>query len=110
MIKRRIIFGLGVALILYIAAYALLSAMGKYEPSQTGQVRWGFGLSVTDVEVWRPKFVHLRVWRGIDGKMQAQANLLGWLFLPLEIADRRWCHPSLPYIPERQNTENGRTQ
>jgi hypothetical protein len=82
--------------LLYIISYAALSLLGSPAASQSGKLKYMMGLSISDVEVWRPKFVYLKIYNGLDGKTQISANTLGWIFLPLEILDRRYWHPTKP--------------
>jgi hypothetical protein len=90
--------------VLYVAVYVVLSLLGKSTPSQSGRFNYPPGHALTDIEVWRPKFVWLKVQLDPNGVTQTSANFLGWLFLPLELLDRRYWHPTQPYFEGQHAT------
>jgi hypothetical protein len=105
--KLHLIWKLAFAsLLVYIMVYGVLSAFGSYTPSQSGKIRYPMGLSITDVEVWRPPLVRLKIYKDSNGIIQTSTNFLGWMFLPLELLDRRYWHPTKSYFPTK-NTEQG---
>jgi hypothetical protein len=91
----RLFLTFAVLVLIYVGTYALLSLNGSYVSSQTGDVRLANGGPViNDVQVWRPKFVRLRIFLNERGEIEREANFLGWFFYPLELMDRRHWHLS----------------
>ncbi|MGJ8654361.1 MAG: hypothetical protein ACSHX8_13965 [Opitutaceae bacterium] len=80
------------ATMLYALSYATVSAFGHYEPTQSGEARYEFGLSITDVEIWNPKGIEFKRMKDIEGSYQTSANLLGHLYTPLILVDRMFIH------------------
>ena len=81
-------------MLVYVGSYGALSAAGDYRASQTGKLRYSFGLSVTDVHHWQPRFMGWEPFRDVSGKDTSRGDLLGYFYSPLIRLDRAWCHPS----------------
>lgn len=92
---KRIFIVCGALLLLYIASYVVLSAMGSYRWSQSGRLRYSFGLSVTDIEIWSPRGMTWEPFRNIYGADTTRGDLLGYLYSPLIALDRAWLHPTI---------------
>ena len=89
-LKLRITIGF---LFLYIASYVIFSCFGGYIPTQSGEIRYkNIGLSVTDVHLWKPKFVFGQLFRTIGGKLTYRGNILGYIYAPLVIIDHKCFH------------------
>ena len=87
-------------LILYVGSYIELSCMGNYIWSQSGEIRWSTSyLSITDIIIWKPKFIWWRIFRDIDGEYVVQANLLGYLYTPLIYFDQKYIHKTKRIFP-----------
>ena len=83
----------------YVGSYVAFSARGGYHASQTGKLRYSFGLSVTDVWHWQPRFMSWEPFRDVGGNDTSRGDLLGYLYSPLIRVDRAWRHPS-QYLSE----------
>ena len=77
---------------LYIGSYIVFSCLGDYVPTQSGEMRYKMGLSVTDIHLWKPKFVYGQLFRTIRGKLTYHGNVLGFIYAPLVIIDQKFCH------------------
>ena len=88
-----------VFLFLYIGSYAIFSYFGSYLPTQSGTVRYDFGLAVTDVQQWQPKFIYGHLFRTIDEKLTYHGNTMGIVYAPLVILDQKYIHRT-QYIKE----------
>lgn len=93
-IWRAIKIGCGL-LAVYVGVYVILSWNGGYTWTQSGQVRYGFGLSVTDLEQWQPRFCFCQRFKTIDGSWITRANALGYTFAPLILLDQTYIHPTV---------------
>lgn len=91
--KRQRILLFILAPLTYIGVYIVLTANGSWALSQTGNVRYGFGLAASDVQHWSPVGVRWERFRTITGETSSRANVLGYLFSPLIRLDRAWLHP-----------------
>ena len=95
--RRRVVrlFLAAIALtILYVGSYVILSARGEYVWSQTGKLRYTFGLSVTDIVIWDPAAAHWEPFRDIYGNDTSRGEPVGYFYSPLIRLDRKWWHPS----------------
>ena len=80
--------------IFYVGSYGVMSAGGEYYFSQSGTLRYSFGLSVSDVSIWYPKYLYWEPFKNIDGKQTSRGTNLGYYFAPLIMIDRAWLHPT----------------
>jgi len=83
---------------IYLIAYVVLSHYGAYMLTQSGEVRWGFGLSASDIEQWQPRFVLCQRFHNIDGGTSLRANPLGYIFAPLVLLDQSFVHKTAHLI------------
>lgn len=91
---KRSLLALGALLILYVGSCICLSAAGEYRFSQTGKRRYTFGLSMTDVIHWYPKWLYWEPFRNVYDVDTIRGNFLGYVYSPLIRIDRAWFHPS----------------
>jgi len=92
--RKRISIVMLSALAAYVVSYVILSLCGAYEFGQSGKMRYSFGLSVSDIEQWQPRFVHCRIFQQVDGTTTLQANPLGYVFAPAILLDQKLFHPT----------------
>jgi len=93
MSRKWIIRTLGICASAYVGSYAVLAAFGSYGFQQSGRVRYSFGLSASDLEMWQPKYARFQSnFRTIDGKEVARGNALGYFYSPLIALDRMLFH------------------
>jgi hypothetical protein len=92
-IQRGLLVFLAV-IVLYVGLYCCLSARGSYQFMQTGRIRYGFGLSVSDVSMWQPEFIRWQQFTNVEGSATTRGNILGYVFCPLIILDRWLVHPT----------------
>jgi hypothetical protein len=90
--------------LVYVGAYAALSAAGAWYWSQTGKLRYTSGLSVSDVERWHPAWARWEPFHNIYGQDTSRGNTAGYFFSPLIRLDRRWFHPDRELFPATQPT------
>lgn len=82
--KHRILALLAAAVGVYLAVYAVLSAVGGYsERLYVTRHRYWFGLGIPTSQIWEPLFVKNTPW---------ERNVPGWIFAPCVWVDRRWWH------------------
>ena len=93
-LTRRLKIALGV-LAAYVTVYLILSLSGGYIVTQSGQMRYGFGLSVSDVQQWQPRFASCQRFLQVDGSWTLHANLLGYVFAPLIFLDQTLVHRTI---------------
>ena len=84
-----------VCLGIYVGSYTVLSLFGSYYGSQSGTLRYYFGLSVTDRLIWQPAVIRGRLFTTIEGKKVYQANLAGYFFMPLLLFDQKFIHKTI---------------
>jgi len=89
--RRRILGGMVAG---YFLIYAALAFNGQYDWSQSGHLRYGGGLSVTDRVVWNPRLTWWEPFRDVTGQDTTRGNLLGYLYSPLISLNRQWVHPT----------------
>lgn len=92
--KRIALLAVGGLLAIYVLSYAILSANGGYVLTQSGRVRYGFGLAVSDIEQWQPRWAWCQRFRRIDGSHTLRGNWLGYAYAPLILLDQKWIHPT----------------
>ena len=92
-IRRYSLAALGVVLF-YVGSYCCLSASGGYCFGQSGRVRYGFGLSVSDISIWHPKFLYWQRFTNVRGAKTTHGNILGYVYCPLIALDRWLVHPT----------------
>ena len=90
-LQRRLKIALG-ASAAYVLVYVVLSVSGGYIWTQSGQVRYGHGLSVSDLQQWQPRFAFYQWFRQVDGAWTLRANFLGYVFAPLILLDQSLVH------------------
>jgi hypothetical protein len=99
MIKKWIIGIASLLLVAYAGSYAILSVMGDYQGSQSGNIRYETGLAVTDISIWKPKGIwYQSEFIAADGKKVSRGNSLGFFYAPLVVLDRKVFHRTSPYI------------
>ena len=91
---RRYLLTLLAAVLLYVGSYCCLSASGGYYFGQSGRVRYGFGISVSDVSIWQPKFLQWQRFTNAGGEETTRDNFPGYVFCPLIAMDRWLVHPT----------------
>ena len=91
---QRKSFRTAVVLALYIGSYSILSANGEYRWRPSGKHRYGFGMAMSDLSLWSPAGMHWERRKSVSGEYIIDADPLGWFYLPLIAADRRWIHPT----------------
>ena len=101
LLRRKALLAV-VALALYIGSYAVLSLNGGYRWRPSGEHRYGFGMAMFDLSLWCPAGMHWERRKSVSGDYVIDADPLGWFYLPLISADRRWFHPttSVFNVPE----------
>jgi hypothetical protein len=77
----------------YLGSYAVLSANGNWNWSQTGNKRYASGLAVSDVERWHPAYARWERYTSVDGSARSRGNIIGYIFSPLIRLDRAFWHP-----------------
>lgn len=87
---------MGLALLaLYIATYCALSALGKYQFTPSGRIRFG-DLAISDLQIWQPKSIWFQAdFLDIRGETISRGNFLGYFFSPLISLDRLWVHKTV---------------
>ena len=95
---RRYILGFLATALLYVGSYSCLSASGGYYYGQSGRVRYGFGLSVSDISIWQPRFLRWQRFTNVRGEKTTRGNFLGYVFCPLIVVDRWFVHPTSQLI------------
>jgi len=89
--------------VIYVAVYVVLSVNGVYLATPSGEVRYNFGLAMTDAQVWQPRFVYFKVLRDIEGRKTVAANWLGYVFAPLILLDQKLFHPTVYLFQKPEN-------
>lgn len=97
-LKRRLKIALGV-LALYVVVYVILSLSGGYILTESGQVRYSSGLSVSDIHQWQPRLVFCQRFQRIDGSWSLRATFLGYVFAPLVLFDQTFVHETIRLFP-----------
>ena len=92
--RKQIFIVVFSTLAVYILSYVILSFCGAYEFGQSGKMRYNFGLSVSDIQQWQPRYARCRIFTQVDGTTTFQANPLGYVFAPAIFLDQRFFHPT----------------
>jgi len=82
----------------YVVTYCFCSGFGQYQPAQSGEIRWGFGMSVTDIVIWSPFEANWQKYTTSSGTQSSRGNLLGYFYSPLIRLDRALIHPTQNYF------------
>lgn len=96
--SKQILWSGLLAAVSYLGCYAILSSCGGYVRTQSGQVRYDFGLSVTDIDQWQPRFAFCQRFRQIDGSWTIRSNFLGSAFAPLILLDQLFVHKTIRHF------------
>ena len=91
---RRYLFTVLTAVLLYVGSYCCLSVSGEYYFGQSGRVRYGFGLSFSDISIWHPRFLQWQRFTSVGGEETTRGNILGYIYCPLIEFDRWLVHPT----------------
>ena len=75
----------------YTLTYIILSASGKYESTFTGNLR-PISIALNDQLEWKPKLCVYNKFKSISNQMESRYNLMGLIFYPCIIIDRRFFH------------------
>jgi hypothetical protein len=92
---KRGMMTFGALAALYLLTYIGLSCSGGYVLTQSGELRYSFGWSVSDIEQWQPRFLFCQRFRQIDGSRTIRANTLGYVFTPLVLLDQAVWHKTV---------------
>ena len=90
---KRCLFTLLAVLVFYVSSYCCLSACGSYQLTQSGRLRYGFGLSVSDLSIWQPTFLRWQRFSDTQAEETSRGNALGNFYCPMIILDRWLVHP-----------------
>lgn len=101
LIKRLVVPGILVGI--YLFMYIIFCMYGQYSPTQSGKTRYQNGLSITDVEVWQPRFIVGQLFYDIDGKLKFRGNTMGYIYAPVLLIDQKHIHKTIWLI----NKTNG---
>jgi hypothetical protein len=102
--KRKLILA-AAAVVVYVAAYTVLSIRGGYVQVASGATRLSYGFAVSDMFVWQPSPGVGYHFRDASGHDEWMGDLLGWLFRPLIEMDQRFVHRSVA----ESDTHQGRS-
>ena len=91
---RQVFLRLLATTLIYVASYCCLSACGEYQFGESGRVRYGFGLSVSDLSIWQPKILRWQRFTNTRGEEATRGNIFGYLYCPLIVIDRWLIHPT----------------
>lgn len=100
----KYLFYIFLFIIAYFGLYFFLSCIGSYMPSQSGKIRYTGGISMTDIEIWQPKFITFKTYYSVDGSKSIKANIGGYLFYPLILIDRNTVHKTVSYFEETDSS------
>lgn len=92
--RRTCMIAAGLVLLAYLGSYVAVSSAGGYDFSQSGRMRYGFGLSVSDVSIWHPAGVWWEPYVDVRGNGTSRGTILGYFYSPLIRLDRRYVHPT----------------
>lgn len=96
MMKKWIIRIPSLLLIAYAGSYSLLSAMGNYQGSQSGEIRYEGAAAVTDLLLWQPKGTWYQShFLSVDGETIRRGNRLGYFYSPLIVLDQALFHKTM---------------
>jgi hypothetical protein len=103
----RIILTVFVLTVVYIISYLPRRSSEGYQITQTGNLRYETGISVSDFMQWNP----VGCWwqsrfNNVDGEVQSRGNILGYFYSPLIAVDRKFNYPDLDiYTGEKCDTQ-----
>ena len=90
---RLTLIVVGLLVSVHVLSYGVLSLLGGYGYTQSGELRYESGLSVSDIEMFQPLFARWQPsFRKIDGGCVSRGNVLGRFYSPLIRLDRRFGH------------------
>ena len=92
-----------IVIVVYLISYSLLSVTGGYVALPSGRIRLSYGLSISDVLVWQPRFGEGHWMINANGRTGWIGDFLGWIYYPMMMLDQRAFHPTVPF-----RTEDGR--
>ncbi|MBL8818568.1 MAG: hypothetical protein JNL58_21245 [Planctomyces sp.] len=90
-----------IALFVYVGTYVYFTSAGQYDFSQSGKVRYSFGISASDVSIWQPRFLDWQTFQNVHGQSTSRGSTLGYYYAPLIFIDRLWFHPTRTVIAEK---------
>ena len=90
-----------IAVFVYVGTYAYFTSAGQYYFSQSGKVRYSFGLSACDVSIWQPRFLDWQPFQNVYGQSTSRGSTLGYYYAPLIFIDRLWFHPTRTLIADK---------
>lgn len=93
---RRIVLGLILFGVVYVASYVPLSKRGGWVVSESGRVR--ITLAMADIFEWQPRYGLFHRMRAYGGGHLIRADFLGWFYSPLILIDQKWIHPTIAFI------------
>jgi hypothetical protein len=95
--RRRLLFGITLAVGFYVLSYIPLTYFGHYEVVGTGRLRFPWGFAAPDAIVWRPRLAWGVPHMDFEGKWSwVPRNALGILFWPLIELDQIYWHKTMP--------------
>ena len=83
---------LTILFLVYVGSYAYFTSTGSYYFSQTGNVRYSSGLSMSDVSIWHPKLLYWQLFQDTYGQSTSRGTTFGYYYSPLILVDRQWIH------------------
>ena len=92
--RRTWMIAAGLVLLAYLGSYVAVSSVGGYYFSQSGRIRYSFGMSVSDVSIWHPAGVWWEPYVDVRGSETSRGTTLGYFYSPLIRLDRRYVHPT----------------
>jgi hypothetical protein len=105
--KRKIAISLVASLVAYVGIYVILSAQGQWAGSQTGNLRYETGLSVSDMVEWRAKGCWFQAgFTNVSGEKTCRGNGLGYFFSPLILIDQNFVHKTQYLIAQQDTAPN----
>lgn len=92
----------------YLISYLPIRARGSYKLTQSGELRYGFGLSMSDLRQWNPEGCWWQgSFRNIRGEISTRGNSLGYFYCPLIAIDRKFNFPDkVLFTEENFNKDN----
>lgn len=80
-------------LVMYCGSYTVLSLLGEYQITMSGERRYTTGLALFDIYKWTPKYVVFEIYTNVRGKRKIRGcNSLGAFYSPLVYLDRTFFH------------------
>lgn len=104
--KKKALLSVVALPLIYCATYVALSAFGGHVFSQSGELRYDGGLSVSDIVVWQPYGCwYQHKLRRSSGEYGSRGNKLGYFFSPLIRIDREYMHPGKQLFDSNEFTK-----